>query len=229
MPSQMDVPALNPKKDPIRLLLENGEQFTSGIRHRAAYLFHITVFVRLRSCETYLCRLRGYDFEAIWSSEEARYDFFEDLECFVIRLRSCIDSLLGEVNLVFQLDIPRRDVDFDTVLERLLAANEGLMDEIDAFSRSQTFDYLDKFRNLTLHQSLAVIESRSTFDRKTGKTRPRGPYLPDNPAKDPIKFTYYSRIRIVPKCEELLSKVKGLTESVNESILTELQRVRVMN
>jgi len=131
--------------------------------------------------------------------------FLAEYEMFLYTLRSCIDSFLLEVNLIYDLKIPNHKVTIERIKNKMCRQykddelTKHLLDLSDP-SQAEWFKYLGDLRNFVAHRICSSIITSTDYKL----------YLPDNSRARSISIE--KDFEFFTKLSELLEKTKNFLE-----------------
>lgn len=137
-------------------------------------------------------------------------DYLSELDAFLYSLRSCIDSLLWEINLAFKLEFEK--VYFSNLMKKMKTEHKDskITELLYELKLEAWFQYLNDVRNNLTHRRLNEIAIH-TEDQKL--------YLPSNPKNG--SYLRESKFEIFPCIKKLYIDTKEFLEKAYDLLINE--------
>lgn len=137
---------------------------------------------------------------------------------------SIFDSLLHEVNVVFKLVDPEKDIYWHTMLDEFQNAcsNSEFYKFLIKRKPKRWWQTLDSFRNALTHESVIATNIDTSTDVLSGTEKLQRIPLPDDPKKRP--FTYQKGRELKDFIEKFNEKVLPVLEQCYKKIFRDLKK-----
>lgn len=186
---------------------------------------HHSVGIRMKSAKDSLQYLIGNDWyssisfsntpglikEDVEHKTPFDHDFHTNVFGFINNLRSALDIISQEVAYIVKAEHPESKVDINQISLLLKKYNPELADYIDEYTKSDSFSYLNKLRNVLQHRRIPLMVTEGIYKTSELDTfRPKNIYslalikLPNDPYKfDEIENNNSYNVMLFPKIKEL--------------------------
>lgn len=128
-------------------------------------------------------------------------EFLAEFDAFLYTLRSCVDSFLWEVNLVYDLKLRRISLTSVTRKMNRYCKNDELTKHLKSLPKAKWFECLGKVRNSITHRLCSAIVT--SIDYKF--------YMPDDPSASTPSIT--KNLELFMILDELLQETKVFLET----------------
>lgn len=146
------------------------------------------------------------------SSFESRVRWEAEIECLLSQLIGSKDALLMVINEKLKLEIPKKDVNINTINQKLNSIKKGnLLDDLNcvACSKGSWFWVLNDIRNDGMHRSMININIHQNLHEDVNSNRN---------SSDPVRITFLSdpdqELEIIPYLVDRIQKMKNMIEAI---------------
>ncbi|MGH9991869.1 MAG: hypothetical protein ACREAZ_04400 [Nitrososphaera sp.] len=181
-------------------------------------LLNDRVAFRLYAAEQHLGRLK--ELETVHggiAKSQARLEVEMVIDCFLSQIIGAVDSLLYQINSVFDLGVPHDRVWFQAVQSGLSAKTKqiSLLNELDqARQPGNWFAVLSELRNQSMHRTfLRKVIIAHDFPPKPGQIK----FLKVQKDFGGNPFDQVMQEDVIPYLESSLQKVESMIESIRKS------------
>ena len=138
-------------------------------------------------------------------------DYVGELDAFFYSLRSCIDSFLWEINLIFKLECRKATRVIDVMNKR--CNDKRTNNLLQGLSEESWFKYLNDVRNYVIHRKLNEIAVCAEDFRL---------YLPKEPENGYSSYSREKEFEVIRCAKNLLENTKEFLERGYGTILEDL-------
>ena len=181
-------------------------------------LLNDRVTFRLHAAEHHLARLK--EIERLYgdiAKDQARLDVEMEIDCLLSQIVGAVESLLFQINSVFELGIPDDGVRFQEVQSGLSAKTKqiSLLNELSqARQRGEWYSVLSELRNQSMHRTfLRKVIIVHDFPPKPAQIK----FLKVQKDIQGNPFEQVMQEEVIPYIEKSLEQVRSLVENIRKS------------
>jgi hypothetical protein len=193
----------------LRKIMQSDDNLNRLLNNRVAF--------RLYAAEKHLDRLK--EIESIHgdiAKSQSRLEVEMEIDCFLSQIRGAVDSLLYQINSVFDLGIPYDSIRFQEVQSALSAKTKQitLLNELDqARQPGMWFSVLSDLRNQSMHRTFLKIVIPQEFPSEPGQIK----FFIGQEDFQGNPFEKVVQDDVIPYLESSLKKVRSMVENIMKS------------
>jgi hypothetical protein len=144
------------------------------------------------------------------------HDFHNHLFGLINNLRSALDIFTQEIAGILSPGTPESKIDFGMIKEIVKEPTNEMIQLVNVYQKSESYDYLNKLRNVLQHRRIPLLVTVGSYDTSELDTiRPKyvrakaSIKLPNNPSKpDSFENNNSYGVMLFPKINELYARAE---------------------